>query len=140
MSVVSRIVGVLGAVLLLVLIRAFAANLFYDPFIIYFKNEFLQGGFPEVDLPKLVMSLFLRFALNTGISLLVIYYAFLDLDLVKFSMKVFLLCFLILSTIFVVLVSTKFSSGYLFPFYIRRILIHPILLLLLLPAFYFQKR
>ena len=47
--------------------------------------------------------------------------------------------FVILITVFVILIKNNFESGYLLPFYIRRFIIHPLFLLILLPAFYYQK-
>ena len=47
--------------------------------------------------------------------------------------------FLILGLLFWVLLNYELSLGYRLTFYIRRFLIHPLFLLILLPAFYYQK-
>jgi exosortase F-associated protein len=42
--------------------------------------------------------------------------------------------------IFSLLLRTNFESGYLFPFYIRRFIVHPIFLLIFLPTFYYHRK
>jgi exosortase F-associated protein len=58
---------------------------------------------------------------------------------VKFSVVFFILAFVILIIAFAFLIRGSLESGYLLPFYIRRFIIHPLFLLLLLPAFYYQQ-
>jgi len=41
---------------------------------------------------------------------------------------------------FYILLQTGFNKGYLLAFYIRRFLIHPLFVLVLLPAFYYQQK
>jgi exosortase F-associated protein len=60
-------------------------------------------------------------------------------DYLTFSGFFLMLAFMILIIVFVLLLRDDFESGYLLPFYIRRFIIHPLFLLLLLPAFYYQK-
>ncbi|MBL4568506.1 MAG: exosortase F system-associated protein, partial [Flavobacteriaceae bacterium] len=79
-----------------------------------------------------------RYVLNSLISLAIIYVAFKNIKHVKFAGFFLMLAFMILIFVFVYLLREKFEAGYLFPFYIRRFLIHPMFLLLLLPAFYYQ--
>lgn len=126
--------------LLLILVRSFASTTFYDPFIDFFKNDYLASGFPEFLTGKLFVSLFFRYVLNSLISLVVIYLFFQKKQLVLFSIKFYSIAFVVLSVVYLILLKTEFSSGYLLAFYIRRMLIHPIFLLILLPAFYYQKK
>ena len=76
-----RILLIVGLFVLLMLVRAYGSFLFYDPFIAYFRHDYLIAPIPEYDTLKLFLSLFLRYTLNTVISLLIIYLAFQRLKL-----------------------------------------------------------
>ena len=140
MSKGIRIGLIVTLFLVLILIRSFAETTFYDPFIAYFKNDYLTSTFPEFVMPKLFLNLFSRYLLNTLISLAIIYLFFQKKQLIVFSVKFYLITFITLSIVYFSLLKTSFSSGYLLAFYVRRMLIHPIFLLILLPAFYYQKK
>ena len=135
-----RIGLIVALFLTLIFMRSFAATAFYDAFVEYFKNDYLTSIFPEFDTPKLFVNLFFRYLLNTLISLLIIYLFFQKKQLIIFSVKFYIITFITLSLVYFLLLKTSFSSGYLLPFYVRRMLIHPIFLLILLPAFYYQKK
>lgn len=124
---------------LLFVIRAFESDLFYDPLIVYFQNDYLYTKMPEVDLWKLVVDVLFRYTLNSLITIGVIQLVFEKKRFVKFAGFFLMLAFMLLIVVFVFLVRNEFEQGYLFPFYVRRFLIHPLFLLLLLPAFYYQK-
>lgn len=124
---------------LLVLVRVVAPKIFYDPLIEYFKNDYLYHPPIYIEKLKLVFNMFLRYALNTVISLIIIWIAFQKREYVKFSAIFYGLAFVILITIFSFLIANDFEGGYRLPFYIRRFIVHPVLLLLLLPAFYYQE-
>jgi len=122
-------------------IKGFASKLFYDPFIEFFKNDYLVNGvFPNYSSTQLFIDIALRYLLNGLISLGVIYLLFQKKILVLFSIKLYLILFVLLTTFYFLLLNTEFSSGYLLAFYARRLLIHPVILIALLPAFYFQYK
>ena len=123
---------------LLVLVRAFENSLFYDPLIYYFKHDHLQKAIPFISGSKMLISLVFRYVLNAVISLGIIYLAFQNKNFVKFSIKFYGLAFVLLGVTFLSILKGGFENGYLFAFYIRRFLIHPIFVLLLLPAFYYK--
>ncbi|WP_066224095.1 exosortase F system-associated membrane protein [Formosa haliotis] len=123
----------------LILIRGFEAHLFYDPFLDFFKNDYLYLDAPKFDVFKLIGSTSLRYLLNSVLSLGIIYLVFRNKGAVKFSALIFGLAYLILISVFVFLVLHAKKENYYILFNIRRFLIQPILLLLLLPAFYYQK-
>lgn len=126
-------------VLMLACIRAFENQLFYDPFLDYFKKDFLNFDYPEFNISKLFLNLFLRYFLNTIISLSIIFIAFKDLDIIKFSFLIYLFFFFLLTiSLFIVLV--YFPENKMILFYIRRFIIQPVFLMLFLPGFYFQKK
>lgn len=124
---------------LLIVLRAVASKLFYDPLISYFKNDYLYAKLPEINNWKLIINMLFRYVANTLVSLVVIWLLFQKQELLKFSVFFFLVAFIILITIFFFLLKNNFESGYLLPFYVRRFIIHPMFLLLLLPAFYYQE-
>ncbi len=126
-------------IVLLVLVRSYGVRTFYDPFIKYFEGGYLIGDFPEFNMCRLFLNLGMRFTLNTIISIAIIYTIFLKKDSVLFAIKFYLAAFFILSFFYFFHLKMEFSNGHLSGFYIRRILIHPILLLVLLPAFYYQR-
>ena len=134
-----RIIIILLLFVLLVLVRGFANDLFYDPFITYFINDYLHEPIPVFSGSKLLFDLFYRYTLNTIISLMIIYVAFQNKSFVIFSIKFYILAFIILIITFFIILKGELSNGYLFAFYIRRFIIHPLFVLLLLPAFYYKQ-
>jgi len=127
-------------ILLFVGIRFFEQTLFYDPLLIYFKNDYLELPFPDFDLMKLGFSTFIRYVLNSVISLMVIYILFRDLSLLKFTGFLYVFFGLVLFLVFFwILFFGDHNSNFVL-FYVRRFLIQPLFLVLFIPAFYFQKR
>ena len=124
---------------LLFVVRAYESQLFYDPLLEYFKNDYLYKYIYNIDIWRLTVDMLFRYSLNSLISLGIIWVFFERKDYLKFSGFFLMLAFMILIVVFVLLLRDDFESGYLLPFYIRRFIIHPIFLLLLLPAFYYQK-
>lgn len=120
----------------LFLVRAFEMELFYDPLIEYFQNEYLYSAIPEIDKFHLLADMFFRYLINSIISLAIIYVIFSNKHYLKFSSVFMIIGFFIMIIVFALLLQTNFESGYLFPFYIRRFIVHPLFLFILLPAFY----
>lgn len=134
-----RIVGIGLLVGVLVLIRYFENKLFYDPLINFFKLEYLHDNLPIYEAGKLLLHTTLRFLLNTIISLAIIYVAFFDKNILRFSGLLFLLLFLICFPVFFFLIYTIENQNFMALFYVRRFLIHPIFVIILLPAFYYYR-
>ncbi len=131
------LIGIL--VLLLILIRAFEDVLFYDPYLTFFKNDYLYIDSPRREVAKLVLYTSLRFFLNTAISLAILYVIYRDKSIIKFSVLLYAVAYVLLLIPFLyVVINPKQEDYYLF-FNIRRFLIQPIGLILLLPAFYYFK-
>ncbi|WP_225034994.1 exosortase F system-associated membrane protein [Winogradskyella sp. SM1960] len=131
------IVGIL--ILLLILIRAFENILFYDPYLSFFENDYLYMDSPRREIAKLVLYTTLRFVLNTVISLGILYIIFKDKSIVKFSVLIFSIAYVLLLIPFLYFVINPKQEDYYLFFNIRRFLIQPIGLILLLPAFYYHK-
>jgi len=140
MNKTIRIVLIITFFFFLILIRAFASRLFYDPFIAYFKNDYLYKSFPPINFLHFFLNLAFRYSLNAILSVLIIYIAFMNKKLVKFSIPFFIIAFIILSASLIGLLTLKNQPSYLLVFTIRRFLIHPVFLLLLLPVFYIFKK
>jgi exosortase F-associated protein len=126
-------------VLLLLLIRAFENELFYDPFLAYFKNDYLVGALPDYDGSELFFGLCFRYFLNAVISIGIVYALFEERKLVLFTAALYLVFFVLLICAFFVLIHMETQNNLLI-FYVRRFLIQPLFLLLFVPAFYYQKR
>ena len=133
-TVVTLLVGLLAA------IRFFEQSLFYDPFLDFFKGEFQNENLPDYDAIQLFLGLFLRYLLNTSLSLAIIYAVFRELPLLKFAALLYGILFVLLITTFFVLLRFTDYPDYMLLFYLRRFLIQPLFLVLFLPAFYYQKK
>ena len=126
--------------LLLFLIRAFEESLFYDPLIVYFQNDYLYTSIPVIDKWHLIVDMLFRYTLNSLISLAIIYLIFRKKKIIKFSGFFLMTAFIILIIAFALATRNNLEDGYLLAFYIRRFIVHPMLLLILLPAFYYQSK
>ncbi len=124
---------------LLVSIRFFEEYLFYDPYVLFFQNDYLYIDNPRREVFKFILFTTLRYTLNTIISLGILYLVFKDRSVVKFSGIVYLIAYLILLALFLYFVLNPNQEDYYLFFNIRRFLIQPIILILLLPAFYYDK-
>ncbi|WP_299251124.1 exosortase F system-associated protein [uncultured Lacinutrix sp.] len=124
---------------LLVLVRAFESKLFYDPYLQFFENDYLYLDSPRREVFKLTLFTTLRYLINTLISLTILYVFFRDKSIVKFSLIVYALSYIILLVLFLYFVLNPKQENYYMFFNIRRFLIQPLLLILLLPAFYYNR-
>lgn len=125
--------------LLLVAVRAFEGQLFYDPFLIYFEGDYIESPLPEFDGLQLFFGLSFRFFLNTILSLGIIYAVFKDKGMISFASILYLILFVILIAAFFCILHFFKNQENLLLFYVRRFLIQPLFLILFLPAFYYQK-
>jgi exosortase F-associated protein len=139
MTNVIKMISLLVLFGLLILIRAFENELFYDPYLTFFENDYLYVDNPRREIFKLTMFIILRFALNSGISLGIIFLFFKDKSILKFSAFIYAIAFVFLILLFLYFVIHPKQEDYYIFFNIRRFLIQPVLLLLLLPAFYYFK-
>lgn len=124
---------------LLVLIRFFEESLFYDPYLQFFKNDYLYIDSPRRETLKLVLSTTLRFVLNSIISLAVLFLIFKDKGVVKFAALIYIVAYIVLLAAFLYFVINPKQEDYYLFFNIRRFLIQPLILVILFPAFYYNK-
>lgn len=123
----------------LILIRAFENELFYDPYLSFFKNEYLYIDNPRREIFKLTMFTILRYVLNSGISLGIIFLFFKDKSIIRFSAFIYGIALVLLMLPFLYFVIHPRQEDYYIFFNIRRFLIQPLMLLILIPAFYYYK-
>ena len=135
-----KILLIVLLIALFAVIRMFENQLFYDPFLDFFKSEFQLMPLPTFDGLRLFLSLFLRYLLNSIVSLAIIYVAFKEVELVKFSAVLYGIFFVILTIVFFSIIHFYGNTNNLLLFNIRRFLIQPIFVLLFVPAFYYQKK
>jgi len=125
---------------LLALIRFFENELFYDPYLTFFENDYLYLDSPRKEVVKLTLFTSLRYVLNTIISLAILLVFFKDKSIVKFSVFVYSVSYIVLMSLFLYFVLNQKQEDYYVLFNIRRFLIQPLVLLLLLPAFYYHRK
>jgi len=135
-----RLAQFLFLVGLLALIRAFEDQLFYDPFLDYFKNDFANLPLPIFNPFQLFFGLLFRYTLNTFVSLGIIYVLFKDVQMVKFALVLYYFFFMLLIISFFFVIYYVKGHNNLALFYVRRFLIQPIFVILFVPAFYYQKQ
>ncbi|MCW4469479.1 exosortase family protein XrtF [Flavobacterium sp. MFBS3-15] len=134
---VNALLGAFGLFVLLVLVRFYEETLFYDPLLPFFKREGKE--LPDYDSLKLFLGLAFRYGLNTLLSLGVIWLAFKDKAIIRLAAILYGVLFAVLCTVLFIGLNAE-KPNLLLIFYVRRFLIQPLLLLLLLPAFFYQKR
>ena len=134
------IIQLLFLVFLLALVRTFENQLFYDPFLDFFKQDFTNLSLPIVDSLSLFLALLFRYTLNTFLSLGIIYILFKDVAMMKFSLVLYCFFFLIFVVAFFYIIYFRNENHNWILFYVRRFLIQPIFLLLFVAGFYYQKQ
>ncbi|MBL87467.1 MAG: exosortase F system-associated protein [Winogradskyella sp.] len=132
---------ILAGLLLLVLvaIRGYEDYLFYDPYLTFFENDYLYIDNPRREVAKLAFYTSLRYLLNTLASLGILYLIFNDKVMIRFSVLLYVIAYVLLLIPFLYFVINPRQEDYYLFFNIRRFLIQPIGLILLLPAFYYYK-
>lgn len=131
------IIGIL--VIVLLLIRMFEKELFYDPFLDFFHGDTQNKIIPEFNTIKLFLGLLYRYFMNSMFTVLIVYFLFKNVSIVKLTAFLLSFFFIVLIVIFFSLLHFSKSPDYLFVFYVRRFLIQPLFLILFVPAFFYQK-
>lgn len=120
-------------------IRILESQLFYDPFLEYFKHSGDNKIFPEVNWLPMTMSYLFRFLLNLIFSLIIVQFLFQKKAWTLQAGVLILLVFVIVFPIYLICIHNQFEIGEMFVFYIRRFVIQPLTLLLIVPLFYYRK-
>lgn len=125
---------------LLVSIRAFEDDWFYDPFINYFKEEFTHLKYPNYNEALIFVNWMFRYFLNSVLSVAIIYVIFQEVQMVKFSAFLLSLFLIVLLLVMFILLHYFDEDQKMILFYVRRFLIQPLFLILFIPAFYYQRK
>ena len=128
-----------GLILVLIAVRAFEDVLFYDPYLTFFKKDYLYIDSPRRELAKLIVYTSLRYLINAFASLGIIYLLLRDKGILKLATLLYAAAFAVLLVPFMYFVINPRQEDYYLFFNVRRFLIQPIFLLLFLPAFYYYK-
>ena len=134
-----RYILIILSVIALAAIRFFENELFYDPYLQFFKSEYLYIDSPRRETFKLTMFTSMRYLLNSLISLWIIFLVFRDRGMVKFAGLLYVIAYVLLVLIFLYFVINPRQEDYYLFFNIRRFLIQPLILLIILPAFYYHR-
>ena len=129
------ILGILG----LIGVRMVEDKIFYDPFLNYFHEANKNADFPHFEWGKLILHHLFRFLLNLFFSALVVHFIFKNKRWTFQAVILMVIVFVITFPIYLYCIHTKFEIGYLFSFYMRRFVIQPLILLLIIPMFYYRK-
>jgi len=139
MSKGIQIVALILLSIALIAVRMFAERLFYDPLILFFKTSHTVEALPPLEMSALLLNITMRYGLNMLLSLGILWFVFKNKEVLKISLVIYSVLFVLLLGSFYYFLNTSEAGQHLGLFYVRRFLIQPLLLLLLLPAFYFQK-
>ena len=137
---VLRILLIILGIFGLIGVRMVEESLFYDPFLSYFHTADKNAPFPDFEWAKLIVNYIFRFSLNLILSALVVDLVFKNKEWTMQAVVLMLLVFAITFPIYLYCIHTKFEIGYLFSFYMRRFVIQPLTLLLIIPLFYYRKQ
>ncbi|MCT2407813.1 exosortase F system-associated protein [Chryseobacterium antibioticum] len=130
------IAGICG----LISIRVLEDKIFYDPFLGYFHEANKNIEFPQFEWGKLIIGHFFRFILNLLFSCLIIQSLFKNKQWTIQGALLITIIFVITFPIYLYCIYDRFDIGYLFSFYMRRFVIQPLALLLIVPMFYYRKQ
>ncbi|WP_042720154.1 exosortase F system-associated protein [Flavobacterium sp. B17] len=130
--IIAGISGLIG-------VRALEDHIFYDPFLNFFHEADRNMPFPDFEWGKLIVNYLFRFILNLFFSCVVIHFWFKNRKWTVQSAVLILIIFGITFPIYLYCIYTQFEIGYLFSFYMRRFVIQPLILLLIIPMFYYRR-
>ncbi|WP_336965338.1 exosortase F system-associated membrane protein [Chryseobacterium contaminans] len=139
MKILSWLLVVLG-IFGLIGVRVVEDKMFYDPFLDYFHEGIKNINFPGFEWGKLIGGHLFRFVLNLIFSCLIIQGLFRNKQWTMQGAIMMIIVFVIAFPIYLFCIQNKFNIGYLFSFYMRRFVIQPLIILLIVPMFYYRKQ
>ncbi len=125
-------IGVLG----LATVYIFQRDIFYSGF-----SDFGAGTvkLPEFNALKFAVHKLIRFLLNDGFSLLIIFGIFQRKDFMSFGFRLFQVELLVILPIYILLTIFMYEQTRFFLQHIHRLVVNPVLMMLLIPAFFYQQ-
>ncbi|SDE70663.1 exosortase F system-associated membrane protein [Riemerella columbipharyngis] len=138
-KIISWILVLLG-ILGLISVKFLEGKIFYDPMIKYFSADgFSHPDFPHLHWGKLIVGHLFRFFLNAFFSTVIIQFMFRNKLWTLQAVVLISVVFAITFPMYLYCLYTEFQWGVLISFYIRRFVIQPLLLLMIIPIFYYKK-
>lgn len=123
-----------------VLVRFRESELFYDPLLNFYKGHYHHASLPRLEMGKYFLSLMARYGIHMILSLGILWVVFLEKGIIKFATILYLIIFIILVGILFYLLSYFEIGDANSVFYARRFLIQPLLVFILLPAFFYYRK
>jgi exosortase F-associated protein len=131
------VVGLIGLVGLIA-VYVLQNQIFYDPFKGY---PMIAGKLPEDYQPwTYSIQKVIRYLLNDGFALAIIYALFQERKYMQFAVYVFLFGLIVLLPLYLVLFNFYSEQTYTYLNHLHRLVLNPVLMMLLIPAFFYQKR
>ncbi|TVZ52164.1 exosortase F-associated protein [Dokdonia sp. Hel_I_53] len=135
-----RVLITTGCLIGLLCIRFRESELFYDPLINYFQGAYQNHPLPIIVEWKLLLYLLLRFFLNTALSMGLLWAVFYKKEILKLAVLLYVVVGVLLMVAMCVMLQFYKPENYLPLFYVRRFLIQPLLVFLLIPAFFYARK
>lgn len=129
--------GIALLFVLIVCVRIFEQSLFYDPLLEFYKHTG-KTVLPPYHTAQLLLGYAFRYSLNSTLSLGILWLFFKDTAVIKVTTTLYIVLLVIFILGLYILLSLE-SPPLKGIFYLRRFLMQPMLLLLFLPAIYYQK-
>ncbi len=126
--------------ILLVVIRFIEKEVFDDGLIEFFHYNYLTEKLPEIPFMQIIIVDSLRFWTNSLISMAILYILFPQKDLLKFLLGLYGFVYVIALLLLIYQLYHYQAGNYIKLFYIRRVLIQPLLLFILIPGLLYQKQ
>lgn len=140
MNKIARLVITFFCLLGFLYIRFRESELFYDPLIDYYHGDYQNRALPTLQEGKLFLNVLYRYVLNFILSIGLLWAAFTDTQILKFASLFYIFVCIILIILMYICIQGYDPKGYLPLFYVRRFLIQPLLIFLLLPAFFYASK
>ncbi|MCD9618750.1 exosortase F system-associated membrane protein [Chryseobacterium gleum] len=140
MKILSWLLVIIAGICGLIGVRILEGIIFYDPFLDYFHEANKNIDFPAFEWGKLIAGHVFRFILNLFFSCLIIYGLFKNKGWTIQGAIMMTVVFAITLPIYLYCIHDRFEVGYLFSFYMRRFVIQPLIILLIVPMFYYRKQ
>ena len=104
-----RIFVILLCFFMLALVRFRESALFYDPLISFFYGDYQSQALPKIEWTAYVLNIFLRYVINTVLSVAILWLAFRDRGIVSFSLLLFTIVFCALVPLFVRILMNRYD-------------------------------
>lgn len=132
-----RIFGIGCGVIGLAVVYVLQRDLFYSGFSDAGAGTVKVSDF---DATRFFASKFFRFILNDGFSLLIIFGIFQRKDFMSFGFKLFQIELFVILPVYMLLTIFAYEQTRFFLQHIHRLVVNPVLMMLLIPAFFYQEQ